>query len=174
MSIQFRKKQRAQFYAAVAGLSEIMAGFIRHLSPTDRRVAIRNADCIARFINIAKLQSIKIQLSSSNSFGFQRACESLSLSKDSEELQVGFQELESLWNETTAKWSSEHWLALKMALHTRLPGTERDSQIDAAADKNNKESSREFHDRLASEEAEIEARLDNPGYWEQIRKDLNA
>lgn len=172
MMINFKTGERAKFLSQVAGLSEVIACFVQDLSTLERQKAISSSNDIKVFLARCNTKSVMITRCENNYFGVDSAA--LIFNKNSYPFEVSEQELEKEWTAITSSWwSKEHFIQLKMATHTKFPGAvARDTELDEAADKWSEESAKEFRLRLDAHEAEIEERINDPAYWEEIRRSL--
>lgn len=170
--INFKTGERAKFLAQVAGLSEVMACFVQDLSPLERQKVISKVNDIQLFLAHCNAKSVIVTSYENNYFGVDMAA--LIFNKNSCPFEVSNQELEKEWSAITSSWwSKEHFIQLKMAIHTKFPGAiARDTELDEAANKLSEQSAKEFRAKLDAHEAEIEARINDPAYWEEIRRSL--
>jgi hypothetical protein len=171
MNIKFKKAgERAKFIYDIAGLSEIMAAFIKS-SKEQKDELISKADSIDKFSAICHKTAF-IDYRPNNQYGSK--CAKELLKKSGFPFEVDIFELETLWKEITKSWEGKtngFFLSLKQALYTKLPVSPPDD-LKAMCDQKAEEKTKEFWAEFQRRDAELEKRISDPDYWQKIASDL--
>lgn len=133
MSSQYKVGDRANFGQKIAALSLIMATFIEDKSEDIQKKAISSVQGIENFLFWADKEKVVIDRDKLNYFGFDGALEYLQ--KQGDVLVVDPNELRKIYQEITDSFSQyDQWLALKFAVHNRLPSLDLDPELAAIVD----------------------------------------
>ena len=167
MSATFRNKRKLD--EQILGLGFLMSCCVQQAPNSKKQIAaVENVKNIDIFLWKCQLREVTIDNSAEFHYSSGLARELVGASDFPFILDK--ETLIRIWSSLTDKFQQEHWVRLKMsiAIYTRLnyPGLREQADLISSA------SSDDFRRRLNQDDAELEQRLDDPNYQQQLIRDL--